>query len=88
MGRRGIEFSNWLWETPVYEDSEKYKKFLYFKNNILKDTKYYKFHKLNLLIYKMIKDGIPPKKISEELNIKRQTIYNLTRNNKNGRNTY
>lgn len=88
LGRRGIEFSNWLWEVPVYEDSEKYKKFLYFKNNILKNTKYYKFHELNLLINKMLKEGIPPKKISEDLNIKRQTVYNLTRNNKNGRNTY
>lgn len=88
LGNKGIKFCDWLWETPVYKESKKYKKYLHFKNTVLKNARYYKFHILNSEINKMLSDGTSPKEISEVLEIKRRTIYNLTYNNKNGRNTY
>jgi|ERR1035437_652394 hypothetical protein len=88
FGKKGIEFSDWLWEKPIYNNSLKYNKYLLFKNSKYMNTKYYYYGKLNLKINEMINNGFSTNEITKKLNIKKRTIYNLKYNQKNGRNTY
>jgi hypothetical protein len=88
FGRKGIEFSNWLWENPVYSNSVKYNKFIDFKNNKYSNRKHQIYGDLNIKIINMLNNGHLPKEIACHLNINRRTIYNLKYNKKNGRNTY
>jgi len=88
LGKNGIEFSNWLWNNPIYVDSPKYKKYVEFKENYLINTKYYKYGLLNKKINNLLNKNIEPKIIAERLKINKRTVYNYKYNKKNGKNTY
>jgi len=87
-GQSGIDFSNWLWENPVYKDSPKYIKYRKYLNYQCLTTRWHHYKNLNSEIVKMIEKGTPLKQIAKDLDIKRRTVYNLKYNIKNGRGTY
>jgi len=88
FGRKGIEFSNWLWKNPVYLNSSKYNKFIAYNTNKYVNCRHQIYHNLNSKILRMINEGLTIKEITELLNISKRTIYNLNYNKKNGRNTF
>lgn len=88
FGRKGVEFSEWLWKNPIYSDSVKYNKFVNFKKYKYVNRKHLIYKDLNIKIIEMLNEGLAPKEIALLLNINKRTIYNLKYNKKNGRNTY
>jgi len=88
FGKKGIDFSNWLWEYPVYSDSIKYKKYVLFKANEYLNSEKYQYNKLNIDIMNMLDKNFTVKEICDKHNINKRTVYNLKYNKKNGRGTY
>jgi len=72
-GRKAVSIGNWIYASPVHEDSPKYKKFLGYINTITPDYAKYDIKKSKA--QQLLNDGYSPITIASMIEVPFQSIY-------------
>lgn len=72
-GKKAVSIGNWIYGSPVYDDSPKYKKFLNYINTVTPD--YVKYDEKKINAQKLLNDGYSVITTASMIDVPFQTIY-------------